>query len=216
MSFFLRLPSKVTNFNTSPMPPFWKFFIRYIEQWTKTFCKKTGRPAGQPAMNLKFTGLVGSRKSWPIPSLFQILKCRPKKKTFVSKYARISTNSRVKTKKKLVIAKNAWIFTNSGVKPQKKGSLLQNLQKNSSWLVVQNLTIALNKTGFIFYWLGSLEKGCFKIWTLSSSSLQKPSLEKIEWNKNNADWSIKAEKIADWSNNHRWLVDLCRFVCVQK
>ena len=40
--------------------------IRYIEQWTKTFCKKnglpgrseTGRPAGQPAMILKFTGRV--------------------------------------------------------------------------------------------------------------------------------------------------------------
>ena len=29
--------------------PFWKFFIRYIEQWTKTFCKKkqsTGRSTG--------------------------------------------------------------------------------------------------------------------------------------------------------------------------
>ena len=83
MFFFLRSPSTDTNFNTSPMPsPFWKFFIRYIEQWTKTFCKKTGRPgrsetgrpgrsetgrpgrsetgrpAGQPAMILKFTGRV--------------------------------------------------------------------------------------------------------------------------------------------------------------
>ena len=69
---FLRLPFKVTNLNTSPMPPspFWKFFIKYIEQWTKTFYKKTGwpgrsetgqpagRPAGQPTMILKFTGRV--------------------------------------------------------------------------------------------------------------------------------------------------------------
>ena len=67
------------------MPPaFGKFFNRYIEQWTKTFCKKTGRPgrsqtgrpagqpAGQPEMILKFTGRVGSRKSWPVPSLTQI------------------------------------------------------------------------------------------------------------------------------------------------
>ena len=46
--------------------PFKKFFIKYIEQWTKTFFKKTGRPgrsetgwpAGQPAMILKFTGRV--------------------------------------------------------------------------------------------------------------------------------------------------------------
>ena len=30
---------------------------------------KTGRPAGQPAMILKFTGRVGSGKSWPVPSL---------------------------------------------------------------------------------------------------------------------------------------------------
>ena len=45
-----------------PCPPFRKFFIRYIEQWTKTFCKKTGRQGrseiGQPAMILKFTGRV--------------------------------------------------------------------------------------------------------------------------------------------------------------
>ena len=40
------------------MPPFWKFLITYIEQWTKTFCKKTGRPTGQPVMILKFTGRV--------------------------------------------------------------------------------------------------------------------------------------------------------------
>ena len=32
-----------------PWPPstFWKFFIRCIEQWTKTFCKKTIDRAGQ-------------------------------------------------------------------------------------------------------------------------------------------------------------------------
>ena len=29
--------------------PFRKIFIGCIKQWTKTFCKKTGRPAGQPA-----------------------------------------------------------------------------------------------------------------------------------------------------------------------
>ena len=50
----------------SLLPPFWKFSIRYIEQWAKNFCKKTGRPgrsevgrpAAQPAMILKFTGRV--------------------------------------------------------------------------------------------------------------------------------------------------------------
>ena len=68
-----------------PCPPVWKFFIRYIEQWTKIFCKKTGRPgrsetgrpAGQPAMILKFTGRVGSRKSWPVPSLLWTTFRRP-------------------------------------------------------------------------------------------------------------------------------------------
>ena len=94
-SFFLRPPSKVTNFNTSTMPPFWKFFITYVEKWTKTFCKKTGRPgqsetgqpagrpAGQPAMILKFTGRVGSRKSWPVPSLvtplLEVSVCKKRK-----------------------------------------------------------------------------------------------------------------------------------------
>ena len=50
---FLRPPSKVTNFNISPMPP----------------PPYTGRLPGQPAMILKFTGRVGSRKSWQVPSL---------------------------------------------------------------------------------------------------------------------------------------------------
>ena len=40
-----------------------------------------------------------------------------------------TSNPRVWTKKKVFISKNARIFTNSGVKPRKKDSLLQNLQK---------------------------------------------------------------------------------------
>ena len=86
--FFLRLRGKVTNFNTSPMPlpPFWKFFIRYIEQWTKTFCKKTGRPgrsetgrpAGQPAMILKFTGRVEKILTGSISATTQVVLLSPK------------------------------------------------------------------------------------------------------------------------------------------
>ena len=72
--FFWDLRPKSQNLTPHPChPPFWKFFIRCIEQWTKTFCKKNGRPGrsrtGQPAMILKFTGRVGSRKSWPVPFL---------------------------------------------------------------------------------------------------------------------------------------------------
>ena len=65
--FFLRPPSKVTNFNPSPMPLFGKIFIRYIKLSVKKTGRpgrsETGQPAGQPAMILKFTGWVGSRKS---------------------------------------------------------------------------------------------------------------------------------------------------------
>ena len=86
LQFFLRPPSIVSNFNTSPMPPpFWKFFIRYIEQWTKTFCKKPVDRAGQkpvdrPVNRRWFWNLpVGSRKSWPVPSQVAILLANTKK-----------------------------------------------------------------------------------------------------------------------------------------
>ena len=71
----LRLKSQI--FTPHPCPPILKIF--YLIHWTvnKKLLQKTGwpgrsntgRPAGQPAMILKFTGLVGSRKSWPVPSL---------------------------------------------------------------------------------------------------------------------------------------------------
>ena len=72
LRFFLRPPSKVTNFNTLPMPPpFENFSFDTLNSEQKPSLKKTGRPgrsktgrpAGQPAMILKFTGQVGSRKS---------------------------------------------------------------------------------------------------------------------------------------------------------
>ena len=65
--FFLRPPSKVTNFYTTPVPPFWKFFIRYIEQWTKTFCKKTVDRAGHKPVDRRwFWNLpVGSGRENP-------------------------------------------------------------------------------------------------------------------------------------------------------
>ena len=46
-----RISIKSLHFRVSiPNPgptPLWKFFIRYIEQWTKTFCKKPVDRAGQ-------------------------------------------------------------------------------------------------------------------------------------------------------------------------
>ena len=44
-------------------PPFWKFFIKYIEQWTKTLCKKTGWPSGQKPVDRP----VNRRWFWNLP-----------------------------------------------------------------------------------------------------------------------------------------------------
>ena len=66
--FFLRPPTKITNFNTLPMPPspFENFSLNTLNGEEKLSVKKTGRPgrsetgrlAGQPAMILKGTGRV--------------------------------------------------------------------------------------------------------------------------------------------------------------
>ena len=46
--FFLRPPSKVTNFNTSPMPPFENFFLDTLNGEQKPFVKKpVDRPVNQ-------------------------------------------------------------------------------------------------------------------------------------------------------------------------
>ena len=56
--FFLRPPSKVTNFYTSPMPPppFENFSLNTLNSEEKHSVKMF-RLAGQPAMILKFTGI---------------------------------------------------------------------------------------------------------------------------------------------------------------
>ena len=36
-----------------PCPPFWKFFIKYIEKWRKTFCEKNGRPGRSTGDNFE-------------------------------------------------------------------------------------------------------------------------------------------------------------------
>ena len=64
---FLRPPSKVTNFYTSPMPPFWKFFIKYIEQWTKTFSKKPVDWAGQKPVDRSVDRPINWRWFWNLP-----------------------------------------------------------------------------------------------------------------------------------------------------
>ena len=67
--FFLRLPSKVTNFNTSPMPPppFWKLFL------LDTLNSEQKPPVKKPVNRQWFWNLpVESRKSWPVPSLIQM------------------------------------------------------------------------------------------------------------------------------------------------
>ena len=81
--FFWYLRPKSQILTPHPCPPFWKFFIRYIEQCTKTFCKNTGRPgrletsrlAGQPAMILKFTGRVEKILTGSISGLYTLTRC---------------------------------------------------------------------------------------------------------------------------------------------
>ena len=54
------------------LPPFENFSLNALNSEGKPSAK-TSRPAGQPAMILKFTGRVGSRKSCPVPSLVYVL-----------------------------------------------------------------------------------------------------------------------------------------------
>ena len=67
---FLRPLSKVTNFNTSPMPPhFENFSLDTLKSEQKPSVKK---PVDRPVNRRWFWNLpVGSRKSWPVPSLHQ-------------------------------------------------------------------------------------------------------------------------------------------------
>ena len=66
-----------------------------------------------------------------------------KKKVFISKYARIFTNSGVKTKNSSSSQKNARIFTNSGVKPQKKKVLITKSAKKQFLLTNSGVTTCI-------------------------------------------------------------------------
>ena len=66
--FFWDPRPKSQTLTTRPCPPpFWKFFIRYIEQWTKTFCKKTGRPGRSSGNDFKIY-----RSGWKNPNRFHL------------------------------------------------------------------------------------------------------------------------------------------------
>ena len=85
-AFFFWNPRRESQILTPhPWPPFWTFFIRCIEQWAKTFCKKPidrsgQKPVNRPVNRRRFRNLpVWSRKSWPVSYLVLkmalILKC---------------------------------------------------------------------------------------------------------------------------------------------
>ena len=61
---FWDLRPKSQDFTPHPCPPpFWKFFIKYIEQWTKTLCKKPVDRAGPKPVDRP----VNRRWFWNLP-----------------------------------------------------------------------------------------------------------------------------------------------------
>ena len=67
--FFFRNPRPKSQILTSHPcpPPFWKFYIRYIEQWTKPSVNKPADRAGQKPVDRAGQKPVNRRWFWNLP-----------------------------------------------------------------------------------------------------------------------------------------------------